>query len=52
MRMREGQGPLDPFSRVASNRPDANIFSRHYETQFVNCDIRNFPMEVPRQQPP
>ena len=45
-RMREGQGPLDPFSRQAANRPDSNIFSRHYETQFVNCDIRNFPMEV------
>mgnify|MGYP001174365600 CR=1 FL=1 len=45
-RMREGQGPLDPFSRQAANRPDSNIFTRHYESQFVNCDIRNFPMEV------
>ena len=45
-RMREGQGRLDPFSRQAANRLDSNIFDRHYESQFVNCDIRNFPMEV------
>ena len=44
--MRDGQGPLDPFARLASNRPNSNMFSRHYESQFINCDIRNFPMEV------
>ena len=36
----------NPNPNQAANRLDSNIFDRHYESQFVNCDIRNFPMEV------
>ena len=46
MRMRDGTGPLDPFARTAANNTGIDAFSRHYESQFINCDIRTFPMEV------
>ena len=39
-------GQLDPFGREATNRMANDPFSRHYESQFVNCDIRTFPMQV------
>jgi len=45
-RMRAGRAQLDPFARVATNRLDVDPFSRHYDAQFLNCDIRTFPMEV------
>jgi mRNA (2'-O-methyladenosine-N6-)-methyltransferase len=45
-RMRQGSAQLDPFARTATNRVDDDPFSRHYESQFVNCDIRTFPMQT------
>uniref|UniRef100_A0A7S4B4V4 Uncharacterized protein n=1 Tax=Chrysotila carterae TaxID=13221 RepID=A0A7S4B4V4_CHRCT len=45
-RMREGRAQLDPFARTATNRIDTDPFSQHYDAQFVNCDIRTFPMQV------
>jgi len=47
-RMRDGvqEDALDPFARVSTNRLGADPFARHYESQFVNCDIRTFPMQV------
>ena len=48
-RMREGiedPSELDPFARTSSNRLGYDPFARHYESQFVNCDIRTFPMQV------
>lgn len=45
-RMREGSSALDPFGRNATNRTTNDAFARHYESQFINCDIRTFPMEV------
>mgnify|MGYP001985702763 CR=1 FL=1 len=46
MRVCGDASSLDPFSRTAANKLDDDKFKRHYESQFVNCDIRNFPMEV------
>ena len=37
---------LDPFARTSTNRLGSDPFERHYESQFVNCDIRTFPMQV------
>ena len=45
-RMRQGATQLDPFARVASNATSHDQFSRHYGPQFINCDIRTFPLEV------
>ena len=44
--MRQGATQLDPFARVASNATSHDQFSRHYGPQFINCDIRTFPLEV------
>ena len=45
-KMRDGGAQLDPFGRAATNALENELFSRHYESQFVNCDIRTFPMPV------
>ena len=47
-RMRQGVAgdTLDPFARTAANQLGSDAFTRHYESQFVNCDIRTFPMQV------
>ena len=45
-RMRDGGAQLDPFARTATNRLGHDPFARHYESQFINCDIRTFPMPV------
>ena len=47
-RMRQGADAdaLDPFARTATNKLGVDPFARHYESQFVNCDIRTFPMQV------
>jgi len=44
--MRAGRVQLDPFARVATNRLDDDPFYSHYDAQFLNCDIRTFPMQV------
>ena len=41
-KMRDGDGALDPHARTATNQ--LGDYSRHYESQFINCDIRTFPM--------
>ena len=46
MRVCGDASSLDPFSRTAANKLDDDKFKRHYESQFVNCDIRTFPMAV------
>ena len=45
-RMRDGAVQLDPHARTAINRKTGgdDPFAMHYESQFVNCDIRTFPM--------
>lgn len=47
-RMRAGvnEAALDPFARTSTNRLGSDPFARHYESQFINCDIRTFPMPV------
>ena len=45
-RMRAGGAALDPFGREATNSLATDPFARHYASQFVNCDIRTFPMQV------
>jgi len=47
-RMRDGGASLDPFARTAINQRTGgdDPFAQHYESQFVNCDIRTFPMPV------
>ncbi len=45
-KMQQGAAQLDPFARTATNQLGKDTFSRHYESQFINCDIRTFPMQV------